>query len=403
MFINQLQSLKHNLLDLGFAQVHNRNLVYVTCWEDPRLDRIALNLQEDDNLLVITSAGCNALDYCLDKPQKVYAVDVNPKQNALLELKIAGIRELDYEQFFQLFGRGKLRYFQEIYTKKLRSHLSAYAQKYWDTHGQKFFDGKRSFYFRGTTGNFALVIKYYIDRILKIRPSFDAILNATTLKEQQEIYSQEIYPVFWKDYINNFMNSDLVLWMLGVPRQQRQEMERHLEGNIAGFVRERCENVFGHIPLKDNYFWRVFLNGEYSPTCCPEYLKPENFELLKSGLVERISVQTNTITNFLKNCQTPISRFVLLDHMDWLSQSSQAELQAEWQAIVEKADQETRILFRSGAFKVQYLNSLEVFYSGEKQLLKELLSYNTKLANQLHQQDRIQTYGSFYIANLVAY
>ncbi|MDY6783613.1 MAG: BtaA family protein [Cyanobacteriota bacterium] len=400
MLINLLQSLKHRFLDFGFARVHSNNLVYVTCWEDPRLDRIALNLQGDDTVLVITSAGCNALDYCLDAPKKVYAVDVNPKQNALLELKIAGIRELDFEQFFQLFGQGRLKNYQKIYTQKLRSHLSLPSRKYWDTHGAKFFDGRRSFYFRGTTGNFALLIKYYIDLVLKIRPSFNAILDAQSLEEQQEIYHREIYPVFWKDYLNPFINSDLALWMLGVPRQQRQQMERYLKGNIAGFVKERCENVFGKIPLKDNYFWRVFLNGEYSHNCCPEYLKLENFELLKSGLVERISVETNTITNFLKTCQTPISRFVLLDHMDWLSQSSQEELQKEWQAIVAQTEKSSRILFRSGAFKVEYLDNLKVFSGGDR-TLKELLVYNDELANQLHSNDRIQTYGSFYIANLV--
>lgn len=46
-----------------FNLVHGNNLVYNTCWEDPRLDRVALELTPGDNLLVITSAGCNALDY----------------------------------------------------------------------------------------------------------------------------------------------------------------------------------------------------------------------------------------------------------------------------------------------------------------------------------------------------
>ena len=46
-----------------FGLVHGRNLVYNTCWEDPRLDRIALAIRPQDRILVITSAGCNALDY----------------------------------------------------------------------------------------------------------------------------------------------------------------------------------------------------------------------------------------------------------------------------------------------------------------------------------------------------
>ena len=43
-----------------FNLVHGNNLVYNTCWEDPRLDRVALQFNEDDCVVVITSAGCNA-------------------------------------------------------------------------------------------------------------------------------------------------------------------------------------------------------------------------------------------------------------------------------------------------------------------------------------------------------
>ena len=91
-----------------FKLVHGHNLVYNTCWEDPRLDRQALKLAADDTVLVITSAGCNALDYALAGPKQVVAVDMNPRQNALLDLKLAGIRHLDYEDFFAMFGEGRL-------------------------------------------------------------------------------------------------------------------------------------------------------------------------------------------------------------------------------------------------------------------------------------------------------
>ena len=89
-----------------FKFVHGNNLVYNTCWEDPRLDRVALELGPSETVLVITSAGCNALDYALCGPQHVYAVDMNPRQNALLDLKIAGIKTLPFEDFFRLFGYG---------------------------------------------------------------------------------------------------------------------------------------------------------------------------------------------------------------------------------------------------------------------------------------------------------
>src|SRR5262245_55308411 len=89
-----------------FKVVHGRNLIYNTCWEAPALDRVAPELSERDRLVVITSGGCNALDYLLAGCGEVNAVDVNPIQNALLELKRAAVLSLDYDSFFELFGQG---------------------------------------------------------------------------------------------------------------------------------------------------------------------------------------------------------------------------------------------------------------------------------------------------------
>ena len=107
-----------------FGAVHGHQLVYNTCWEDPRLDREALDLGPGDRVLAITSAGCNVLDYVLDRPEHIFAVDLNARQNALLELKLAAIRRLDYESFFSMFGQGRLRRVRGIYEAYLRPELS---------------------------------------------------------------------------------------------------------------------------------------------------------------------------------------------------------------------------------------------------------------------------------------
>jgi len=69
-----------------FDAIYSRSLVYNTCWEDPAVDRQALELGPSDTVMVITSAGCNALDYALDEPRAIHAVDANPRQNALAQL-----------------------------------------------------------------------------------------------------------------------------------------------------------------------------------------------------------------------------------------------------------------------------------------------------------------------------
>lgn len=386
-----------------FKFVHGRNLVYNTCWEDPRLDRVALELGPNDTIAMITSAGCNALDYVLQSPKHIYCVDMNPRQNALLELKQAGIRSLEFDTFFNWFGRGRCPHARLLYDRHLREQLTPASREFWDRNVVRFFGDRnpprRTFYFRGTSGAFARIINYYIDVVARVRPKIDALLNAKSVEEQREIY-EAMREVFWKRVLRWFLRQDSTLSLVGVPRPQRMQVERNYQGGIAKFVEDCVETVFAKLPLHDNYFWRVYLTGEYSPKCCPEYLKPENFVALKEGLVNRISTHTGSLLDVLKELQQPVSRFILLDHMDWLASFNKDVLAQEWQAIIDRATPEARILFRSGGLEVDYVDNLPVVINGEKTKVGEHLVYNRELAAQLHEKDRVHTYGSFYVADL---
>ncbi|TVS09798.1 MAG: DUF3419 family protein [Planctomycetaceae bacterium] len=383
-----------------FNMVHGNNLVYNTCWEDPRLDRAALQMGPDDEVVVITSAGCNALDYALTGPRCVHAVDMNPRQNALLELKIAGIRHLEFDDFFAMFGQGKLPNARSIYESRLRDALSDWSRGYWDRWITFFDHRRRSFYYRGTSGAFARFIKVYSDRIIKVRPLMDAMLNAPTLSEQQEIYYQQLRDKFWTKMIRFAMNRDTTLSMVGVPKAQRRQIEMQYPGGIIQFLQDCLDSVFGELPLADNYFWRVYMTGCYTPECCPEYLKPDNFVLLRDGLADRIQIHTDSVQGFLQQHPGQITRFVLLDHMDWLSDRFFPLLEAEWQAIVDRAAPAARVIWRSGGLATDFLNQVQVRFDGRMRELPSLLTYDETLAKQLHARDRVHTYGSFYIADL---
>ena len=64
------------------------------------------------------------LDRLLDGTGHIVAADLNAAQNALLELKLAGLRALTYEQFFQLFAQSNRRLFDSLYAPTLRPLLS---------------------------------------------------------------------------------------------------------------------------------------------------------------------------------------------------------------------------------------------------------------------------------------
>ena len=383
-----------------FNAIYSRNLVYNTCWEDPAIDRQALALGPDDTMLVISSAGCNVLDYALLGPKRIHAVDANPRQIALLELKIAAIRALDYDDYFAIFGEGCHKDFRNLYQHKLRAQLSPFAQQWWDKHWDWFAGKHGSFYFHGLSGMVARGVRAYF----KLRPglasAINALLDAKSLLEQQKIYDEHVSPLLWNKTVNWIISRQFVMSLLGVPYPQRKLVEAQHDGGVSGFIRSAVQYVFRQLPLADNYFWHVYMTGRYRRDCCPEYLKEANFARLKEGLVDRIVPHTTTVTEFLHAHDETISRFVLLDHMDWMSSYYPDALVEEWEAIRQRAAPGARILLRSAHARPAYLDSIRI--GPEQQPLREAFRFMDDVADALQPQDRVHTYAGFVIADVPA-
>lgn len=383
-----------------FDAVYSRALVYNTCWEDPAVDRRALALRPEDSLLVITSAGCNVLDYALLGPRRIDAVDANPRQTALLELKLAGIRGLEHRDFFALFGHGRHPHFKALYRDVLRADLSPFAQAFWDARNDWFAASGGGLYFHGLSGIFARALRAY----LRLRPQLgrliDGLFECASLAEQRELYEQHVAPLMWGFWMNWTLSRQVTLSMLGVPHAQRREVIAQHRNGVAGFIRESIEYLARNLPFRDNYFYAVYVRGAYTPQCCPEYLKPAQFAALKAGLAACIVPHTTTVTRFLRDHRAPVSRFVLLDHMDWMSSYDYPALIDEWQAILASASGDARILLRSAHARPRYLEQLRLGPDGQR--LRELFTFHDQLASELSRQDRVHTYAGFHIADVVA-
>ena len=381
-----------------FDAVYSRALVYNTCWEDPAVDRRALQLRPDDTMLVITSAGCNVLDYALLGPRRIHAVDANPRQTALLELKLAGIRRLEHADFFALFGGGQHAHFTELYRDVLRAELSPFAQHFWDARNAWFSARSGGFYFHGLAGIVARAFRTYLRLRPRLGRLIDSMFESTSLADQRDIYEHQIAPLMWGFWMNWTLSRQLTLSMLGVPHPQRREVQAQHRHGVAGFIRESIEYLARNLPFRDNYFYAVYVRGAYGPQCCPEYLKPAGFAALKNGLADCIVAHTATVTQFLRESDERISRFVLLDHMDWMSSYDYPALVAEWQAILARASSDARILLRSAHARPRYLDRLTLGADGRR--LRDLLHFNESLAHELSRADRVHTYAGFHIADV---
>jgi S-adenosylmethionine-diacylglycerol 3-amino-3-carboxypropyl transferase len=369
--------------DKIFTQIHSNNLIYNTCWEDPRCDRQMMHIGKTSKIVMITSAGCNALDYLLDNPSAIHCIDMNPRQNALLALKLAVFQHGTYQDLWQLFGEGHHPQAVALYAEKLRSNLPDYAQEFWDKN-IIYFTKKKSFYFFGTSGTFAYWFNQYINLSSKLRKTIMELLEAKTIAEQQAIYAK-VEPRIVTQFVKWMMNRHITMSMLGVPRAQRQLIVDEYPGKVAGFVQDCLRQVFTELPVSDNYFWRLYLTGKYTPACCPSYLVAENFETLKER-TSQIHLHTSTMSDFLRENPDKYTQYVLLDHQDWLAAHDVPALTEEWNLILKNSKKGTKILLRSAALRVDFFPD---FVEGA-------VEFDTEITTKLHKQDRVGTYASVY-------
>jgi S-adenosylmethionine-diacylglycerol 3-amino-3-carboxypropyl transferase len=378
----------NHLRDWIFKNVHSSNLVYNICWEDPRCDRQVLNLGEESKIVMITSAGCNALDYLLDNPAQIHCIDLNSRQNALLELKKALFKHSDYKTLYNYFGEGSYADGEKYYKKELRKFLPAYVQDFWDRKIE-YFSGKgakKSFYFRGSSGTLAWLFVKYMRSRKKLYSKVRSLLESKTLEEQKYWYNQVESKLFNKT-VRRILSNHYALAMAGVPRAQRRLISEEYPGGVGEFIVNSVRRVFTEIDIRENYFWRVYIDGHYTKDCCPSYLVEDNFDTLRDR-IDHIKTHTTSISQFLIDNPGEYSNYILLDHQDWLAAHNVPALEEEWQLILKNSKPGTRILMRSAAMHIDFFPDF----------VKDSVEWIPQQdLEELHNQDRVGTYGCVYV------
>lgn len=388
------QGILQNLFAVWFDA-----FVYNQIWEDPRVDLQALQVNEHSRILTISSGGCNALNYLIENPQSVTAVDLNRHHIYLLNLKIAALKYLpSHTEFFNFFGFGRNENNVADYQKYIAPNLDAETKQFWEsnTFFGKVLYGKRINFFQ-TGGLYEHSRNGYFLRFFHRMAHFfggkpEEILKAQTPQEQEILYQKYIAPFFDSFFIKIIGKLPVTMFGLGVPPQQYEELKKDLRDgvNIIDIYKERTKRLAVGFPIDDNYFaWQAFAR-KYDTEhrrAIPDYLKAENYEKLKAD-AGKISTKVGSVTGEIKKSpENTFNCFVFLDAQDWMNAEMLTEL---WTAIAEKGERNSRIIFRTAS-------AFSPIETNLPKLLREKFYYEEKLSKELFKQDRASIYGGFHL------
>lgn len=261
----------------------NNEYIYAFTWEDPRVDHRLLRIGKDDVILAITSAGDNILDYLQANPRRVHAVDLNPSQNHLLELKVASFAALGYRDVWKIFGEGKHPDFRKLLISRLSPHLSSQAFQYWLDHSSTFTSSSGKGLYESGGSRYALKLVRYIFNVFGLHGEVRKLCEAQTVDEQRRLWSRIRGVLLSKPLHWAIVSTEWFSWKAaGVPPAQRNMiisdfMKRIGLGDGVGsgsdvsgravweYVVNTLDPVVNDTLISDdNYFYFLCLQGQYS-------------------------------------------------------------------------------------------------------------------------------------------
>lgn len=348
--------------------------IYAFTWEDAAVDEEILNLGPDDVVLAITSAGDNILSYARQSPARIHAVDLNPTQNHLLELKVAAYTaSLPYSDFWMIFGEGKHPDFRSILITQLSPHLSSRAFQYWlsntsiftSRHGRGLYDTGGSKY--------AIRVFRWISHLFGVRSAVHALLAAQTLPEQRKIWQDRLRPALLSKLVSNLVvSTEIFLWSaLGVPKNQLSVIMTDYTARFPGneskvkaiwqYMVDTLDPVASETLISTaNPYYHVCLAGSFSPACHPDYLTPQSHQTLtQPNAFDGLRIHTDEIEQVISRFRPgTLTVAVVMDSMDWFDPGSD-EAGRQINLLNRALGMGGRVLLRSAGRKPWYIKDFE--------------------------------------------
>ncbi len=369
--------------------------VYNQIWEDPIVDREALELDSESRVLTISSGGCNILNYLVGEPFSIDAVDLNRYHIYFTHLKIQALKYLPgYNEFFDFFGCANKFVNLKHYYQYIQPHLDEDVREFWENSAR--FQGPRIGYFtknlynHGTMGFFIRFV-HFLAKCFSLNPQ--ELLLAKDAKEREEIFEKDYAPFFDILPVKILGRMPFMFYSLGIPPQQFKAMKQECNGQLNTLYCERIKRLACQFPIEENYFaWQAFSRSydNENRKAVPDYLKEEYYPVIQNNL-SKIKLHLCSMTQYLNKLpEDSLNRFVLLDSMDWMNEKDIFEL---WSEIYRTGEPGSRIIFRTASYE----SPLEKALPG---CLREKFVYHENRSHELFKKDRSAIYGGFHLYSI---
>jgi S-adenosylmethionine-diacylglycerol 3-amino-3-carboxypropyl transferase len=286
---------------------------YANVWEDADVLCDALEPRPGRRILSIASGGDNSFALA-EAGADVVAVDLNPAQLAMVELKRVAIRTLEYDDLLGFIGVNPDTRRLKTYAGLSRS-LTSSVRGFWDARPHDVELGVIH------AGKFERYFAFFRRRIVPLFHDRQTILRLLAPKDRREriVFYETVWDNWrWRLMFRLFF-SRRVMGLMG----RDPEFFRYVEGDVADRIMQRARYAFTELPTDTNPYLNFIFTGTFGPVL-PRYLARERYQTLREAL-PRITLVRGAVEQVAET-HGPFDGFNLSDIFEYLDPLNSAAI-----------------------------------------------------------------------------
>ncbi len=328
--------------------------------EDWSVEEQALRITSGNKILCVTASGDRPLHLLLSDCESVFSIDMNPIQNYLLELKIAALSLLDYEEYLAFLGCTESAHRIGTFTK-IKSHLSSKAKIYWENHKKMIMKG---IIYQGRVEkltHFGAKFIYFVRR-----KEINTLLSFDDPKKQREYVSLKWDTKWWRKFFDIFLNPLLMKIILNDPG-----VISFLDPSIkpGQYIYQRMLKYLQHYPAKKSALIQLVLTGKVLEDAYFPYLTFSGYTKIRSN-IHKLTFQTGNIIEYIHQIEP--NQFDCFSMSDIASYMPQHDFEKLLQGIVHSANSSARFCIRKFMSNHAVPDAISPYFDRDSQLEQHL-------------------------------
>jgi S-adenosylmethionine-diacylglycerol 3-amino-3-carboxypropyl transferase len=312
--------------DLYFAQIR----------EDSLVERALVAERAPARIVCIGSGGCTALSLLSDRVEQVLAIDANPAQCALMELKKEAVRGLTRAEYLAFIGEQPSHARLEVHSR-LAGRLTPQAREFWDRHAPDIATGINQC---GATERFYRFVGANLRRNVCGDEVWRELLDCPDIAAQRALHERHFTTEAWRTAVRVLLSRTTHLQFFPAFM-----FAQATENDLGAFFAAQFEREVTRSRTFNNYFLSQLVFASYLPDRdegMPRYLSEEGYAAAKRN-IGKLAIVRGALQDVLPRLDG-IDAFFLSNVFDWAGPADRSKI---CEGILAAAGRRAILLYRN--------------------------------------------------------